>query len=125
MFLEVNQGTFCKKLLGNLFTVYLVCVACILISICTCELQKTVNRRQKMHQSHLLKFIVSLVLLKLGPVRMTWSSTIRASDITAQRHRPEILSKFSFLPKSLTVTAQPSFFHIFKSLDSTAVLLPR
>lgn len=79
-----------------------------------------------MHQYDLLKIIVSLVLLKLGPVRMTWSSTIRASDTTAQRHRLEILSKFSCVPKSLTVQAtQPSSFHIFKSLASTAVLLPR
>lgn len=115
LFLELNQVTLCKKLLGNLFTAYLVCLACIFISIGTCELQETVNRRQKMHQSDLLKYRVSLVLLKSGPVSMTGSSTIRASDIMAQRHKPEILSKFSCVPESLTVQAIQSHFFIFSS----------
>lgn len=68
-----------------------------------------------MHQSVLSKILGSLILWKLGPVRMTWSPTISVSDTMPRKHRPEILSKFSYAPASLTVQAVQSTCFIFSS----------
>lgn len=69
------------------------------------ELQNTANRGQKMHQSVPSKILLSLVLWRLGPVRMASLPTIRAGDVTPLNHRPEALSRCSHAPMRLTVKA--------------------